>query len=274
MKQITGGYILKARSIQQSEISKCSPCVREVWDWLLMNATHKQKQHNGFIVERGQLFCSYSDIRNGLAWYIGWRKMTYSERSTKDAMKRLRKRTMICTTKRPRGMLVTICNYNAFQTPENYEAYHEAYHDRYQEGSNSDLSINKNGLNNKEEKNNIYTPEFEEFWFNYPSRGNHTNNKAEAFSQWQARLKQKHEGKPITSEQMITGGINYKQHCVAADKIDTKFVMQASRFLGNKKHFMDYQKLKEVKQNARSHKTASDVIDEAGDELKKRFNLD
>ena len=40
-------------------------------------------------------------------------------------MKWLRNRTMITTRKTTRGMVITVCNYDAYQTPENYENHTE-----------------------------------------------------------------------------------------------------------------------------------------------------
>ena len=97
---IKGGYYIKARIIQESKIAHMPPYVREIWDWLLMNANHKDKKYNGFIVERGQLFRTYKDVREGLHWMIGYRKMMYNENQTKKGMKALRDALMIATTRR------------------------------------------------------------------------------------------------------------------------------------------------------------------------------
>lgn len=125
MPKIQGGYYLKARKIQESMIQRQPPHVREIWDWLLMNANHKDKKYNGFIVKRGQLFRTYQEIRDGLHWMIGYRKMMYNENHTKKAMKALRDNHMITTSKELGGVLITILNYDFYQNPKNYERTNE-----------------------------------------------------------------------------------------------------------------------------------------------------
>ena len=39
--KIQGGYYIKARKIQESEIAHAPPHVREIWDWLLWDANWK-----------------------------------------------------------------------------------------------------------------------------------------------------------------------------------------------------------------------------------------
>lgn len=151
--KIKGGYYIKARKIQESEISTAPPYVREIWDWLLKEANHKEKKYGKFMIKRGQLFRTYKNIREGLAWYIGYRKMTYNENQTKKAMRFLREHRMIDTTKELGGVLITICNYELYQNPKNYERTNE----RTNEGTNKEPMENQplpdNNKNEKNEKN-------------------------------------------------------------------------------------------------------------------------
>ena len=126
MPKISGGYYMKARSIQRSAIIRKPPHVREIWDYLLMNANHTTQIYNGNMVERGQLFRTYDAIRDALSWYIGWRKEAYTEDQTKKAMKFLRDALMITTARAPGGVLITICNYNTYQDPKSYESTNES----------------------------------------------------------------------------------------------------------------------------------------------------
>lgn len=113
---IRKGYYLKARTTQDSAIAKCPPHIREVWDWLLLTASHEDTKHQ----ERGQVICTYSRIQEELAWYVGWRKHTYTKAQIAQAMKTIRTLSMITTTKTPRSTLVTIKNYSRYQDPKNY----------------------------------------------------------------------------------------------------------------------------------------------------------
>ena len=166
MEKITGGYYIKARKIQQSEIAHCSPAVREIWDWLLMNANHKPSKDGR--IKRGQLLRSYEDIREGLKWYVGYRTMRYSEDVTKKAMKALRRHLMISTMKAPGGVLITICNYDNYQDQKNYESTYEGTNEGttkapgwHQGGTIYNNKNVKNVKNERSKKKKI--PELSEF---------------------------------------------------------------------------------------------------------------
>lgn len=120
-KKIYGGYYIQARCIKDSYIAKAAPYVREMWNYLLREANHQDVKYGGFEIKRGQLFRSYKDIIEDLSWYIGYRKMKYCENHMKNGMRTLRKEGMITTMKTPRGVLITICNYDYYQDPKNYE---------------------------------------------------------------------------------------------------------------------------------------------------------
>lgn len=152
---IKGGYYIKARCIQDSEIAQAPPHVREIWDWLLREANHKDSKVAGTIVKRGQLIRSYKDIQDGLAWKVGWRKTTYSKWDCEKAMKVLVKATMITTTKTTRGMLITVLNYAKYQEPKNYESHNESHRKATNEPQTRH-TINKNEKN--ERKKNPPTP--------------------------------------------------------------------------------------------------------------------
>jgi len=118
---ITGGYYIKARFIKSSNVAKSPPHVRETWDYLLREASHTEQRYQGFKVERGQVFRCYQDIREALAWYVGYRKVMYSEANIKKAMEFLRHEKMIETVRYPGGVLITVLNYAYYQDPKNYE---------------------------------------------------------------------------------------------------------------------------------------------------------
>jgi hypothetical protein len=156
--KIKGGYILQPRIIQESDISIASPCIRETWAYLLREANSKENKYNGNIIKRGQLFRSYEDIREGTKWFVGWRKETYNENATKSAMKFLRDTQRITTEKQLGGVLITICNYDFYQNPKNYEATTEATIEETIEQpieNHPPPVYNKNNKNNKNEKEGI-----------------------------------------------------------------------------------------------------------------------
>ena len=153
LEKIQKGYYMKARIIQESKIMRCPPYVREIWDWLLMNANHRDVKYGKHIVQRGQLFRSYKDIREGLAWYIGWKKCTYNENHTKKAMKALREALMIATRKELGGVLITIVNYNLYQDPGSYESTNESTNESTSQEPllNQPIPYNNKNVKNVEE---------------------------------------------------------------------------------------------------------------------------
>ena len=161
MPKINGGYFIKARCIKNSAIYKAPPYVREIWDYLLREANHSDQKYNGYIIKRGQLFRSYGEIRDDLSWKIGYRTERYNENQMKMGMRYLMKQLMITLTKQPRGNIITICNYDFFQNPKNYDTTSDTTSDTTN-GQPMDnqgvLSINKNEENDKKD---IYTAFFE-----------------------------------------------------------------------------------------------------------------
>lgn len=154
MSKIKGGYYIKARCIQDSEISIMPPYIREIWDWLLKEANHSDKKSNGSSIKRGQLIRTFKDIQEGLKWMIGYRKMTYKKWQCENSMRFLRKQGMVTTLKTTRGMLITICNYSLYQDPKNYESNKKA-DTRTTVNKQLTDTINKNVKNVKNDKNVI-----------------------------------------------------------------------------------------------------------------------
>jgi len=160
MPKINGGYFIKARCIKNSAIYKAPPYVREIWDYLLREANHADKKYNSYVIKRGQLFRSYREIRDDLSWKVGYRTERYNENQMKMGMRYLMKQLMITLTKQPRGNIITICNYDFFQNPKNYETTSEATNDATDAQPMRNqcvLSINKNEENKevkKEKKTN------------------------------------------------------------------------------------------------------------------------
>jgi len=179
---IRGGYYIKSRCIKGSAVNHAPPYVREIWDYLLREANHCDKKYNGFTVKRGQLFRSYRQIREDLCWYVGYRKEMYNENQTKRGMRYLTKELMITTMKEPRGVLITVCNYDHFQNPKNYERTNEGANERTNDEpmtNHTGLSINKNVKNVKNDKNDknkrFIVPTIEEIEKYCKERNNQVN---------------------------------------------------------------------------------------------------
>ena len=148
MRNIEKGYVLIARQLYESKIMKMPPHFREIWLWLIQRANHIRKKVGGRWIERGSALTSYAEIIEGLSWYVGYRKMTYKKHHCEKAMKGLTKAGMVATTKATRGFLVTICNYDIYQNPNNYVSDNVSVTKAMRERQSSD-TINKNGKNGK-----------------------------------------------------------------------------------------------------------------------------
>ncbi len=154
MPKITGGYYIKARKIQDSAIAKSPPHVREIWDWLLKTANHKDVKTYGVSIKRGQVFTSYAEIQEELSWKIGFVKKVYKKHHVDNAMAWLRQEVMITTQKTTRGLIVTICKYDYYQNPSNYDSVYDSDNEATRKRQDTS-TINNNGKNDKEEKEEI-----------------------------------------------------------------------------------------------------------------------
>ncbi len=171
---IEGGYILQPRAIKGSSIMNAPPCTREVWFYLIRNANSSENKYKGYYIKRGQLFRDYKTIIEDLSWAVGNRKEKYSDGQMKRAMSALRKAGRITTTKKPGGVLITICKYDYYQNPKNYERTNERTNDRTDNKPVTNQPAPINNKNKKNDKNlnerqmafynslNIYKNEFSE----------------------------------------------------------------------------------------------------------------
>jgi hypothetical protein len=150
---IAGGYYIKARKIQESEIAHAPPHVREIWDWLIKEANYTDHKK----LNRGQVLTSYKEIQDGLHWMIGYRKETYSKWQCEIAMKWLTKRQMVTTKRTTRGMIITIENYETYQNPENYEN-HNGNHNRTTTEPQGTDTIRKEGKEGESKLNTLSDP--------------------------------------------------------------------------------------------------------------------
>lgn len=142
---------MQPRAIDESEVARFPPHVREIWMYLLRKANHRNDETSG--LKRGQLITSYSEIIEDLSWFVGYRKESYKKHHCGTAMRVLTKEAMITTTKTTRGLIITICKYDHYQSPENYETNTETNNE--QTGNKQWTStINKNDKNDKNDKKN------------------------------------------------------------------------------------------------------------------------
>lgn len=149
---IPGGYILQPRCIDDSDIMKEPPVVRELWMYLLRRVNYKD---NGKY-PRGTAFFNLGQIQDSLCWYQGWRKRYYSKPQLQKSLCKLNERNMIATQKATRGIYVTILNYDYYQDPGNYEGNDERTPKEQRKKQNG-IAKNKKGKKEEEE----YSPSYE-----------------------------------------------------------------------------------------------------------------
>ncbi len=152
---ITGGYILQPRKIDESDVFKMPPVTRELWMYILRKVNHED---NGKY-KRGQGFFRLSDVQKDLSWHVGYRLEMYSKPQLTKSLRRLREGNMIATAKATHGVLVTVCNYDHYQCPKNYERNDEEIAKEPRRKSRG-RTINKN-KKNKEVIEDIYISEIE-----------------------------------------------------------------------------------------------------------------
>ncbi len=159
---IPGGYYIIPRQTKESEIAHSPPHVREIWNYLLKEANHKDVGN----VKRGSTVRSLRDMQEALSWFVGYRKEMYSKSKCEMATNALRKRGMITTMKTTRGMIITICNYDYYQNPKNYETNNEKSTKPTRNQQSHD-TINKNV---EETINEVINIPFESFWNLYDKK--------------------------------------------------------------------------------------------------------
>jgi hypothetical protein len=118
---IPGGYVLLARKTLESDLMRMSPLAFKLFFWMLMRA----RRNDGQGLRRGQLFTTAGAMREACSYMVGFRKEAPTPKQIRRAYEGLREGTMIATTKGTHGMVVTILNYDRYQTPSNYEGHNE-----------------------------------------------------------------------------------------------------------------------------------------------------
>jgi len=139
METINGGYIMISRAVMDSDVYASPPHVRVIWLHLLLKATHKANKN----FERGQCLVTLGGISEDLSWRRGFAREKFSKSKCEFSLKWLTKNGMITKRKTTRGLIITICNYDRYQDPRNYESNtkHSTHTTRSKQSSDT---INKN----------------------------------------------------------------------------------------------------------------------------------
>ena len=155
---IPGGYAIQPRCLFDSEIWQTKPpWQRALWSYLWGNANHEDRGS----IKRGQILVTMPDLVKMLSFRKGYAKkgvkksqvsraLDWMRRSTKS-VRRCDEVPMITTVKTTIGIVVTICNYDFYQNPKNYESHNEKSTKATRKPQSAD-TINKNGKNGKNDK--------------------------------------------------------------------------------------------------------------------------
>lgn len=160
----SGAFVI-SRSIFESDIWYKPPEYLKIWLYLIGKANHKGRKYRGYYCERGQYFCNYEELRGQLDYKIGYCNKKYGDFAPKNLMKYLRSSLMVTTLKKPRGLLITITNYDSYQNLSNYEKPSEDTNEETTKKPRKNQSVPSINKNDKELKNlkNIYTQNSAEF---------------------------------------------------------------------------------------------------------------
>lgn len=173
------------------------PCTRELWTYLLRKVNYVD---NGKF-KRGQGFFSLEEIQSDLAWWVGYRRETYSKPDLTKALRRLREGNMIETTKEVRGVVVTVCKYDYYQDSANYEGNAKETRRKEYDATGVFTILEEGKKGTKEEgrrkKNTAQVALVWPFWA--------TENFSLAWDRWKAyRAEDGHKYKPIGEQSAIT----------------------------------------------------------------------
>jgi hypothetical protein len=128
---IKGGFILLDRKLLKSGIMEKPPLYFKVWVWMLMQARYK----NDGNLKRGQFFTSYQKMCDAMAYKVGYRTKRPTKKELRGITKFLTKARRVVTMKVTHGMVITILDYDYYQSSKNYEGHNEGQGQGHNEGT-------------------------------------------------------------------------------------------------------------------------------------------
>jgi hypothetical protein len=122
-EKIKGGYVLLARKIIESELMNKPPHYLKLWVWMLGSAFWK----DGDSLKRGQLLTTIAAMQEAGGYYVGARKKILTRDEVRSCYEAFSKASMITTAKTTRGMVITINNFDTYQSFSSYEGHGEPH---------------------------------------------------------------------------------------------------------------------------------------------------
>lgn len=196
----------------------------EAWVDIILRANHADNKFmfGGELIEvkRGQLLTSIRKLCDHWKW---------SNTKVTQFLKMLEDDGMLVQKSDTKKTLLTVVNYDKFQS-YTHEKTTVKRHENDTETTlkHTNNNVNNDNNDNKKKKENIYTPEFEQFWSVYPRKV----AKAVAFGKFKAALKKD------SFEYIMQCAMNYAKDCEYKGT-EQQYIKHPSTFL-EKERYRDY----------------------------------
>ena len=169
----------------------------------------------------------------------------------RTSLRRFEKYEFLTDESTKTGRLITIVNWEFYQAKEDKpnKATNKDLTDN-QQTANKDLTPNKNDKKDKKDKNNIYTPEFEEWYSKYPR----PQAKHDSFKNFE-KVRKEHGLETINKCTQ-----NYLTHFKSLPEDKKEFAYASNNFFGQKAYFLNYIEPPKIKYSPK-------LFDELGDPI-------
>ena len=225
------GWIKLHRVLTEKAIWTCStPAHCKILITLLTMANHEEKQWlwqgKKFEAKPGQFVTSLDSIRKKCGKGI-------STQNVRSALVKFKELEFLTYESTKTGRLITIVNWLAYQAKEessNKDSNCQPTND--QQSNNKEPTTNKNVRTKecKNDKENIYTPQFEAFWNEYPEGAN-KKDKPTAFKNFKNLLKK------VEFEIILQCTKNYATDCSISNN---DFIFAPKNFVGRNAEYKNY----------------------------------
>lgn len=168
------------------------------------------------ILQRGQWLRSTRKLQEDLKFLENRQVKIYSTATINRTIKKLVDMQRICTKTHELGTVFTVLNYEQYQCFDSYRQVELGT----ELGTVTKQSRNNN-KNVKKDKKEIYTPQFDEFWGEYPRK----ISKADAAKAWAALVKS-----GVSIDEIMEATRNYATECQGKEM---QFIKHATTFLRN-----------------------------------------
>ena len=167
------GFTKSYRKELDSDIWKMPPLYQRVFFYLRQEAVWQPESFPtrkvfNIALNPGQLITSFSIIANGVAWYEYGVKKVPNKKIIKDILGWLEGNSMVTVYSNRHGTFIVLTNWDTYNAIEAKKVTQKKLAKVTQKKRNVDTL--KEGLEVKEKKKEIYTPDFLQFWEIYPKK--------------------------------------------------------------------------------------------------------